>query len=176
MYFCSWLHTGTVLGWDPKKIWAGDMASHHLPSGTAKSVAVRGPSLWENAVNHCVRHILCPLSKIHPSIQNRMFIGTFCCRYLVAKSCPTFATLQKIVAHQAPLSVGFPKQESWSGLPFPSPGIFPTQGSNPGLLLCRWILYCVSHQRSPIGTGKGVLKTFKNIFLESCPVIPFINH
>ena len=131
MYFCSWLHTGTVLGWDPKKIWAGDMASHHLPSGTAKSVAVRGPSLWENAVNHCVRHILCPLSKIHPSIQNRMFIGTFCCRYLVAKSCPTFATLQKIVAHQAPLSVGFPKQESWSGLPFPSPGIFLTQGSNP---------------------------------------------
>ena len=25
------------------------------------------------------------------------------------------------VAHQAPLSVGFPKQEYWSGLPFPSP-------------------------------------------------------
>ena len=24
-------------------------------------------------------------------------------------------------------------------------GIFPTQGSNPGLLYCRWILYCVSH-------------------------------
>ena len=26
--------------------------------------------------------------------------------------------------------------------------IFPTQGSNPGLLPCRWILYCLSHQRS----------------------------
>ena len=26
------------------------------------------------------------------------------------------------VAHQAPLSIGFPKQEYWSGLPFPSPG------------------------------------------------------
>ena len=26
------------------------------------------------------------------------------------------------VAHQAPLSMGFPKQEDWSGLPFPSPG------------------------------------------------------
>ena len=24
--------------------------------------------------------------------------------------------------------------------------IFPTQGSNPGLLHCRWILYCLSHQ------------------------------
>ena len=28
-------------------------------------------------------------------------------------------------------------------------GIFPTQGSNPGLLLCRRILYQVSHQGSP---------------------------
>ena len=28
-------------------------------------------------------------------------------------------------------------------------GIFPTQGSNPGLLHCRWILYCLNHQGSP---------------------------
>ena len=28
-------------------------------------------------------------------------------------------------------------------------GIFPTQGSNPGLLHCRWILYHLSHQASP---------------------------
>ena len=27
-------------------------------------------------------------------------------------------------------------------------GIFPTQGSNPGLPCCRWILYCLSHQGS----------------------------
>ena len=38
------------------------------------------------------------------------------------------------VAHQAPLSIGFPRQECWSGLPFPSPGDLPTQESNPGLL------------------------------------------
>ena len=29
-------------------------------------------------------------------------------------------------------------------------GIFPTQGLNPGLLHCRWILYLLSHQGSPI--------------------------
>ena len=29
-------------------------------------------------------------------------------------------------------------------------GMFPTQGSNPGLLHCRQILYCLSHQRGPI--------------------------
>ena len=28
-------------------------------------------------------------------------------------------------------------------------GIFPTQGLNPGLLQCRWILYHLSHQGSP---------------------------
>ena len=27
--------------------------------------------------------------------------------------------------------------------------IFPIQGFKPGLLYCRWILYCLSHQRSP---------------------------
>ena len=36
--------------------------------------------------------------------------------------------------HQVSLSVGFSRQEYWSGLAFPSPGIFPTQGLNPGLL------------------------------------------
>ena len=33
------------------------------------------------------------------------------------------------VAHQAPLSTGFSRQEYWQGLPFPSPGDLP----NPGL-------------------------------------------
>ena len=32
------------------------------------------------------------------------------------------------VAHQAPLSMGFSKQEYWSGLPFPSPGDLPDPG------------------------------------------------
>ena len=32
------------------------------------------------------------------------------------------------VAHQAPLSMRFPRQEYWSGLPFPSPGNLPDPG------------------------------------------------
>jgi len=32
------------------------------------------------------------------------------------------------VAHQAPLSMGFPRQEYWSGSPFPSPGDLPNPG------------------------------------------------
>ena len=39
-----------------------------------------------------------------------------------------FATLWT-VAHQAPLSTGFSRQEYWSGLPFPSPGDLPNPGT-----------------------------------------------
>ena len=46
---------------------------------------------------------------------------------LVAKPCPTRAT-PWTVACQAPLSMGFPRQEYWSGLPFPSPGDLPEPG------------------------------------------------
>ena len=35
------------------------------------------------------------------------------------------------VAHQAPLLVGFPRQEHWSGLPFSSPGDDPNLGIEP---------------------------------------------
>ena len=35
------------------------------------------------------------------------------------------------IVHQAPLSMGFPKQEYWSGLPFPTPGDLPDPGIKP---------------------------------------------
>ena len=35
------------------------------------------------------------------------------------------------VAHQAPLSMGFSRQEYWSGLPSPSPGDLPDPGIEP---------------------------------------------
>ena len=41
------------------------------------------------------------------------------------------------VAHQAPPSVGFPRQEYWTGLPFPSPGDLPHPGIKLALLLHR---------------------------------------
>ena len=59
-----------------------------------------------------------------------------------------FATPQS-AAHQTPLSMGFSRQEYWSGLPSLLLGIFPTQGSSLSLLHCRWILYSLSPQGSP---------------------------
>ena len=50
--------------------------------------------------------------------------------WLIAKSCLTLAT-PWTVARQAPLSMGFPKQEYWSGLPFPSPGDLLNPGIEP---------------------------------------------
>ena len=58
----------------------------------------------------------------------------------VAKSCPTLVT-PWTVAHHTPLSMGFPSQEYWSGLPFPAPGDLLHQGSNPCLLYWMWSLY-----------------------------------
>ena len=55
---------------------------------------------------------------------------------LVAQSCPAFAT-PWTVAHQAPLSMEFSRQEYWNGLSFPFPGDLPTQGSNLPLLCLR---------------------------------------
>ena len=39
------------------------------------------------------------------------------------------------VAHQAPLSIEFPRQEYWSGLPFPSPGDLLDPGIKPASLV-----------------------------------------
>ena len=41
----------------------------------------------------------------------------------------------------APLSMGFSRQEYWSGLPFPPPGDLPDPGIKPRSIMGRWILY-----------------------------------
>ena len=53
------------------------------------------------------------------------------------------------IANQDPPSMGFSRQKYWSGCHFLLQGIFPTQGSNPGLPHCRQTLYRLSHQGSP---------------------------
>ena len=63
----------------------------------------------------------------------------------LASKCPNACSVMSlcyppwIIACKAPLSMGFSKQEYWSGLPFPPLGIFPIQGLNPCLL--PWQVY-----------------------------------
>ena len=46
-------------------------------------------------------------------------------------SCFSCVQLSVTVAHQAPLSVGFSRQEYWNGLPCPHPGDLPSPGIEP---------------------------------------------
>ena len=51
---------------------------------------------------------------------------------VVAQLCPTDSLLTPwTVVYQASLSMGFSRQEYWSGLPFPSPGDLPDPGIEP---------------------------------------------
>ena len=54
-----------------------------------------------------------------------IYLVCMCTRSL---SCVRLFETPWTVAHQVLLSMGFPRQESWSGLPFPPPGDLPNQG------------------------------------------------
>ena len=62
---------------------------------------------------------------------------------------PLFATLWA-VAHQAPLSTGFPRQEYWSGLPIPSSEDLP----NPGIKLVSPALAGATSEAQKISAKK----------------------
>ena len=72
---------------------------------------------------------------------------------MCAKSLQSCLTLLSLwtVARQAPLSMGFSRQEYWSGLPIPSPGDLPNPGIKPDSLP-------LSHQGSPQGDGEELAK------------------
>jgi len=105
-----------------------------------------GPEITKHRSN---QHSLCwrvkswPLDRGNPSFQNLTSLITHVCYHyyflsesgnrvggLVTKLCPTLAT-PWTVAHQAPPSMGFSRQESWSGLPFPPPGDLPNPETEP---------------------------------------------
>ena len=70
------------------------------------------------------------------------------------------------IAHQAPFSMGFPRQEYWSGFPFPSPGDLP----NPGIKLTspafdKQILYHWATREAPWELNLLVLPKRQCIFV-----------
>ena len=66
---------------------------------------------------------------------------------LVVQSCPPLCDPMGCT-YQAPLSMGFSRQEYWVGTHSLLQGIFPTQGSNTGLPHSRQILSHLSHHGS----------------------------
>ena len=63
--------------------------------------------------------------------------------------------------------MGFPRQEYWSGLPFPSPGDLPPQGWSLHLLHCRRIL--LSHQGVHVCGGACMLRHFSCVQVFATP-------
>ena len=65
------------------------------------------------------------------------------------------------VAYQAPPSIGFSRQEYWSGLPFPFPGDLPVPETNPHVLHCRQTVEPLVKMQ-----GHGQLKETKSDILK----------
>ena len=104
---------------------------------------------------------------------------------LVTRSCPTLAT-PWTVAPQAPLPMGFSRQEYWSGLPFPSPNTL--KSTHPTSLLITQSLslfiqpshfICIIHQVSP-SIYSTIFHLFHHLSIYSsnpftnpiCPISP----
>ena len=82
------------------------------------------------------------------------------------------------VAHQAPQSMGFSRQEYWSGLPFPSPGDLSDPGIDPGLPHCRQTLYRLIREprwegHTNEGMGYSLGKEFGGYVLDFHPSCAF---
>ena len=54
-----------------------------------------------------------------------------------------------MIARQAPLSMGFPREEYWSGLTFPLPWDLPEPRIEPATLVFQGDYFLLSHQGSP---------------------------
>ena len=66
---------------------------------------------------------------------------------LVSQSCQTLCDPMDCSQPGSSVHGDSPGKNTGVGCHAPLKGIFPTQGSNPGLPHCRWILYRLSHQR-----------------------------
>ena len=104
--FCSYNSLGKSTG----------MGCHTLLQGIFQTLALN-PGLL-----HC-RQILCHLRKA--------FVYNGCPCVCSSLSCVWLFVTPWTIACQVPLSMGFSRQESWNGLPYPSPGDLPNPGIEP---------------------------------------------
>ena len=64
------------------------------------------------------------------------------------------------VAYQAPPSMGFSRQEYWSGLPFPSPGDLPDPGIEPGPPALQADAFTISANTEVPSPGRGIQRCY----------------
>ena len=122
--------------WIPSGPWAYRTASQTLFRGSADKNQFQGLQLGPQTVR----------------LLSGIYMGCVC----VVSHVQLFAT-PWTVAHQAPLSMEFSRQEYWNGLQFPPPRDLPNPGIKPKSQICisrvfcigRQALYCCTAQESP---------------------------
>ena len=121
---------------------------------TPLGTSVYQPASWKNIViRFTVRtykyiHIRKGVSwSIWATITKYHSMGRKC--MLVAQPCLSLYGSMGCIAHWAPLSSDFSRQEYRSAQSLFPPGNLPDPGIEPDLPPCRQIFYCLSHQSSP---------------------------
>ena len=87
------------------------------------------------------------------------------CTYLCMLSCVRLFAAPWTVAHQAPLSMGFSKQEYWRGFSFPTPGDLPDRDRT------RVLTSAALAGRFFTIAPRGILNTVQNQMLCTVPRI-----
>ena len=77
---------------------------------------------------------------------------------------PGIAATPWTLAHQAPLSMEFSRQECWSGLPSPSPGDLPNPGIKPRSPALQVDSLPAEPKGKPKNTGVDILSLLQRIF------------
>ena len=109
-----------------------------------KSISVRYLSIRTHAS-------LSPFLFFKLTFSTTIILGYCFC--LAGKSCLTLLVAPWTITSQAPQSMQFPRQEYWSGLPFPSPGDLFDSGIEPTLPGLAGRFFTLSHQGSPTILG-----------------------
>ena len=141
---------------------AGSVAGSHDPGGMWKL------SLWRTNQDKLLLSWVWLMRAA--STWNSVSLSRVC-----AKSLQSYPTLCDPTDCRllAPMSMGFSRQEHWSGLPCPPPGDLLHPGINPSLLCllpCKWILYCWA-TRKPFSflLLKLMLSRFSHVWLCATP-------
>ena len=126
----------------------------HAPASSISTVIILVISYWNFFWNVTYLKAVRGQSQIfHRAFPQRDFLSPtqLKCTIILLWSVVSDSVTPWTVAHQAPLSIEFSRQDYWSGLPYPSPGGLPDPGSEPACLA------------SPILAGR---------FLPAAPDIP----
>ena len=87
-----------------------------------------------------------------------------CVRLFLTLSCIQLFATQWTIAHQAPLSTGFSRQEYWNGLPCPPPGHLPNPGIQPRSPALQVDSLLSGPPGNPKNTGVHSLSLLQGIF------------